>query len=265
MGLTQEQKLKISNSLKAARAAETEEQKEKRRKARSLSWAEKNIEEKIKIRSKISASRKKRSAELQKIAKDSWNNRATDSKLRSINAMLESCHKETVQVKASVSRRKKQKVTNIKISNSIQAYWNNIGVEEKNTRIKSSLSFSSKEYKLINGSFEKFQSSWEAACANVLIKLGICFKPQFSYLLGNKYYIADFYLPLHNIIIEVKGCPKAWERWWKIQVPIIREFLDSNIKVFVLGYKPNYKNINSFDNFISSLDQLKLGELLEHP
>jgi hypothetical protein len=150
--------------------------------------------------------------------------------------------------KVAKSKASNQLQTNKKIAESVKKHWDEASYSYKSKRIKAALKNGRKEYLLIDGSVCKFDSSWEASTANVLIKLGIKYQKQKVYHLGKHCYLADFYLPDYNIIIEVKGRPQAWKRWYMVTVPSLVKHLDRSIQLFVVGFsaKTYYLTLNQF-------------------
>ena len=57
----------------------------------------------------------------------------------------------------------------------------------------------------------------------------------------------------------------AWERWNNVIVPAIEQYMNRQWSVFVLPRCPDHKNVDKLSSFLSTMDQLKLGELLESP
>lgn len=262
--MTPETRKKISDKVKAARARETLEQKEARKCKRAENWANKPIAEKRERSLKISKARKNKKEELIIIAKKAYENKSDEAKANS-NACLSLAYTSEVRAKISKTKAPVQSHINKKISDSVKANWDIMSPEDKAVRIHSALSNGGKEYELINGTVQWFHSSWEAACADVLLNLGIMFKFQEMFVLGDYNYVADFYLAQCKTIIEVKGRPFAVKRWDEITVPALEKYLDPSIKVFVLRYKPDVKCFGNLNKFLDTMDQLKLGKLLETP
>ena len=113
-----------------------------------------------------------------------------------------------------------------------------------------------KDYTLIDGSIAGFHSSWEAACANVLIELGIKYKMQYAFDLGSVCWLSDFCMPHRHIIIEVKGHYRASARWDDIIAPAIhRSRLTKQYKIYVLRKSPAL-GWNTFQQFLDTLEML---------
>jgi len=164
---------------------------------------------------------------------------------------------DKIKDRAYKARESKRKETNVKISEGVKKSWDGITPENKTARVKSALNHSAKEYILINNTMQFFHSSWEAGCANVFIQLGIEYETQKIFQLGKNRYSADFYLPHENIVIEVKGMPKAWKRWHEITLPRINKYWDRDIKLFVVSFNPILK-YSTLDQFLNDMTLIVL-------
>jgi hypothetical protein len=123
-----------------------------------------------------------------------------------------------------------------------------------------------KEYTLVNGAVERFHSSWEAACANVLIGLGIRYRPQVHFLLGGVNYFADFVIDTPEgwrTIIEVKGHPKAWVRWNDVTVPALHRELRGDWHVYLLDHKPRGLQPATLTDFLRTMARVATGRPLQ--
>ena len=218
---------------------------------------------KLRRRQKISTTRLSRHDQISRVAKEACSRKSNEAREASA-ANLRLGWTTEVRNRAVETRASYQPEINEKISKSIQDGWDEMPKEEKRSRVVRALTFSLKDYLMCDGTSRKFGSSWEAACANVLINLDIAFEVQHPFDLGGKNYIADFVLSGDLIIIEVKGQPEAWKRWETQKLPAIHRWLDRSWKVYVLDHKTSGV-FESLSSFLSTMDQLKLGELLESP
>ena len=84
--------------------------------------------------------------------------------------------------------------------------------KKRRRRRKKKLWSKRSDYITIEGLIVSMDSTWEVACATRLDELGIKWKRDLSIKLGyvtrgkrKRNYIPDFYLPEHDVYIEVKG------------------------------------------------------------
>jgi hypothetical protein len=108
-----------------------------------------------------------------------------------------------------------------------------------------------KMYEMADGSRQRFRSSWEAACANVLTQLGCDYGCELPFDLVSKTYFADFVLD-GNIIIEVKGHPRAHAKWRRETLPAIRQNL-KGWTVYCLERNVDGKTFGTLQQFLDSL------------
>ena len=198
----------------------------------------------------ISRTRKGMGERISKVASEAYRRKSTRAKAASL-ANLRHGRTSAMKRKAAASRADRQSSINRKIAAGVKANWQNTPESVKRERIVKALTAGAKSYSLINGEVKRFHSSWEAACADVLISVGRKYKTQRAFKLGDVTYVADFVL-YGKIIIEVKGAPRARERWERVTFPAIRRHLDPAWSVYVADFKPD-RDYGSFQEFLNDL------------
>jgi hypothetical protein len=94
---------------------------------------------------------------------------------------------------------------------------------------------SAKVYRLVDGTDQFFHSSWEADVANALIRSGVEYDAQLLFELGDVRYLADFWIPSIQLVVEVKGHPRAWKRWNEVTLPALRAHGSRDIRYAVMA------------------------------
>lgn len=138
-----------------------------------------------------------------------------------------------------------------KIGKASKRHWDAMPFEARVAFIHKMAKQPMKMYEMADGSRQRFRSSWEAACANVLTQLGCDYGCELPFDIVSKTYFADFVLD-GNIIIEVKGHPRAHAKWRRETLPAIRRNL-KGWTVYCLERNVDGKTFDSLEQFLDSL------------
>lgn len=246
---TDEMRAEMSRKMRAIRRSESASKKTARLQKRAKTMKE-NPEIEEARRSAISRTLKKNQKKLSELAKKRSSTKEARERLsrNSLSGWVRRSKEERSELgrKIAASRASNQKETNKKISSSVKKDWDRSSPEKKCSRIKSAMTSCANEYTLVDGRTEFFHSSWEAACADVLIGLGCEYETQVSFDLGGITYVADFVVD--DKVIEVKGFVKAKERWESKVLPAIKKGMEKSWSVYVVDWKPEnrYQTLSKF-------------------
>jgi hypothetical protein len=245
---TEEKRKAQSNKMKAIRAAETSEQK--RRRGELIGAKIRNNPDHGR---KISETRNSNPEKYIDLAKQAWDTRSEESKLKNMDNFV-NCNSPEARAKAVATKAPYRHEINSKIASSVQDDWANMPLDVKIARVKAALGIPVRDFVMVDGSIQMFRSSWEADLANVLISLGIDYLMEVPYEFGGILYLPDFYLPEYDCIIEVKGHPKAWERWNDKVLPAIQQDWNVPTSIYILGKSIKKQIFGSFSELQKQLD-----------